>query len=103
MLGRQRGPEIRIALAHPRQNLLLEADRQLAVRWPAAQPVNQRLSPRSRMRINNRRTCRSLLSAAGRFHLRQMPLLHIMQHFQSVPFSLAQCHALRFHGTPSHP
>src|ERR1700687_3860079 len=41
----QRGTEIRITLAQARQNLLLEPGRQLAVRWPAPQSVNQGTIP----------------------------------------------------------
>src|SRR5580704_856027 len=41
VFGSQRGSEIRIALLQARQNLLLQAGRQFAVRWSAAQSVNQ--------------------------------------------------------------
>src|SRR6267142_6672365 len=32
-----------------------------------------------------------------------MPLLHVLQHSQAVPFSLTQCYALRFHAALGHP
>jgi hypothetical protein len=40
--------------------------------------------------------------ALGRYDLRQMLLGYLVQHSQSVPFSLAQSDALRFHGAPGH-
>src|SRR2546430_4925881 len=39
----------------------------------------------------------------GCSYLRQMLLLYLVQHFQSVPFSLAQGDALRFHGALGQP
>src|SRR5690242_5016624 len=39
----------------------------------------------------------------GGGYLRQMLLLYLVQHFQSVPFSLAQSDSLRLHGDLGHP
>ncbi len=39
----------------------------------------------------------------GRGYLRQMLLIYFVQHFQSVPFPLAQRDSLRFHGPLGHP
>jgi hypothetical protein len=39
----------------------------------------------------------------GSGYLRQMLLLYLVQHFQSVPFSLAQSDSLRLHGPLGHP
>src|SRR5271168_683620 len=40
----------------------------------------------------------SYFQPRGCFDLCQMLLLYLVQHFQSVPFSLAQSDPLRFHG-----
>jgi len=37
----------------------------------------------------------------SRLDLRQMLLLYLVQHFQSVPFSLARSDLLRVHGAPA--
>jgi hypothetical protein len=39
----------------------------------------------------------------GRFYLHQMLLPYLVQHFPSVPFSLAQSDPLRFRGPPRPP
>jgi hypothetical protein len=43
------------------------------------------------------------LQSPRRFDLRQMLLFDLMQHLQSIPFSLAQRYALRFHRPLGHP
>ena len=79
MLRRQRGPKVRITLAHPRHNLLLERQRQLAVRRTASQSVNQR--PISAVLHAHQQppylTVAHLKPPSG-FHLRQMLLFHVV-------------------------
>ena len=99
VFGGQRGSEICITLAQARQNLLLEADRQLAVRWPAAQSMNQgAISALAKAEQHPPHLAVGYFQPLGRCYLRQMLLLYLVQHFQSVPFSLAQSDSLRFHG-----
>ena len=77
---------------------------QLAVRGPPTEPVNDPAIPvlayaqqhPPHLAVGSFQPLRGL-------SLRQMLLLHLMQYFQPVPFSLAQLDALRFHWPPGHP
>ena len=100
----QGGTEIRITLAQARQNLLLQAGHQLAVRGPAAQSVNQgAISALAQAQQHSPHVAVAYFQPLGRCYLRQLLLLYLVQHFQSIPFSLAQSDSLRFQGGLGHP
>jgi hypothetical protein len=101
---RQRGAEIRLTLPHARHNFLLQAHRQLAVRGPAAQSMNQgAVSALTKAEQHPPHLAVRYFQLLGGSDLRQMLLIYFVQHFQSVPFSLAQSDSLRFHGGLGHP
>jgi hypothetical protein len=85
-----------------RQNLLLQPDRQLAVRGPTAQSVNQGAIPSLANALQHApHLAVGYLQPLGRHYLRQLLLL--VQDSQSVPFLLAQSDPLRFHWPPRPP
>jgi len=101
MLGSQRRPEIAVALPHPRQNSLRQTRRQLAIRAAPAQSVYQRAIPfLTQARQQAADLAVGQIQPPTGFDLRQMALLHVVQHFQTVPLGLAQGNSLRFHRTP---
>jgi hypothetical protein len=104
VFGSQRGSEIGITLLQARQNFLLQAGRQLAVRWSAAQSVNQgRISSLAQAEQYPPHLAVAYFQPLGPGYLRQMLLLYLVQHLQAVPFSLAQSDSLRLHGALGHP
>jgi hypothetical protein len=85
VFGSQRGSEIRITLLQARQNLLLQTGRQLAVRWSAAQSVNQgMISSLARAEQHPPHLEVAYFQPRGPSYLRQMLLLYLVQHFQTV-------------------
>jgi hypothetical protein len=99
VLSGQRWSEIRITLPQARQNLLLQPGRQLAVRWPTTQSVNQTTIPSfAKTEQYPPHLAVGYFKPLGCCYLRQVLLLYLVQHFQAVPFSLAQSDSLRFHG-----
>ena len=104
VFGGQRGAEICITLPQSRQNLLLEPRRQPAVRGPTAQSMNQCTIPTlAKTQQHSPHVAVGYFQPLGGSYLRQMLLIYLVQHFQSVPFPLTQRDSLRFHGPLGHP